>query len=575
MNLDLKAIPFSAARSYMAVSQLPENYRTSVNREGLYLRTIRGGAKSTVIGRLTPIKAAGQEELAYTYRASESEIVIETAEGALRLCFADELTILVCGEKGGPNLRLDFVPALPYFDFLHEVPCEEKMRYQVNCFGQNVKYLMWSQDGTAEMYQKWDGCVAKDNQMTFSGDSDGVLAVIREIHSEWDGIAESYDYEVCRKQMKAKYEAFFEAMPEVPKRYYDTARAAAYVDWICIVAGEGFLTRDAMLMSKNWMCSTWTWDHCFNAVVLAYANPAEAWNQWILPFDLQDPSGRIPDRVNNFEIDWSYCKPPVHGWALSRMMKVMDLSPVQLAEAYDKLSKWTWWWLNYRDYDRDGLCEYTHGYDSGWDNATAFREAPVAAVPDLQTYLILQMETLADLANRLGRKKEAAEWEQRSSEMLTVFLKYCFVDGQPRILVSGSHKVVESQSLIQYIPVMLAHRLPDEIRKNLVDVLKTDKFLTKYGFATESPASLAYEPDGYWLGPIWAPSTLLILDGLQACGEDVFAAQTAEVFCKMVQEHGFAENFNAVTGEGLRDLAYTWTPSVFLTLAHDYTLESV
>jgi len=38
----------------------------------------------------------------------------------------------------------------------------------------------------------------------------------------------------------------------------------------------------------------------------------------------------------------------------------------------------------------------------------------------------------------------------------------------------------------------------------------------------------------------------------------------------MVKEHGFAENFNAVTGEGMRDLAYTWTPSVFLTLAHDY-----
>lgn len=96
------------------------------------------------------------------------------------------------------------------------------------------------------------------------------------------------------------------------------------------------------------------------------------------------------------------------------------------------------------------------------------------------------------------------------------------------------------------------------------------KFLTPYGFATESPNSASYDSDGYWLGPIWAPSTILILDGLAACGEETFAYEVAERFCDLVTENGFAENFNALTGTGLRDLAYTWTPSVFLTLAHDY-----
>ncbi len=33
---------------------------------------------------------------------------------------------------------------------------------------------------------------------------------------------------------------------------------------------------------------------------------------------------------------------------------------------------------------------------------------------------------------------------------------------------------------------------------------------------------------------------------------------------------GFAENFNAVTGDPLRDPAYTWTSSVFLTLAREF-----
>jgi hypothetical protein len=36
----------------------------------------------------------------------------------------------------------------------------------------------------------------------------------------------------------------------------------------------------------------------------------------------------------------------------------------------------------------------------------------------------------------------------------------------------------------------------------------------------------------------------------------------------MAQESGMYENFNAITGEGLRDPAYTWTSSVYLIFAH-------
>ena len=32
---------------------------------------------------------------------------------------------------------------------------------------------------------------------------------------------------------------------------------------------------------------------------------------------------------------------------------------------------------------------------------------------------------------------------------------------------------------------------------------------------------------------------------------------------------GFAENFDAKTGNGLRDPEYTWTASAFLVLAHE------
>ena len=77
-------------------------------------------------------------------------------------------------------------------------------------------------------------------------------------------------------------------------------------------------------------------------------------------------------------------------------------------------------------------------------------------------------------------------------------------------------------------------------------------------------------PDGYWRGPIWAPPMMFIIEGLRRGGETAFAAELAERFCKVCEKSGFAENFDANTGAGLRDRAYTWTSSVFLILANGY-----
>jgi hypothetical protein len=42
-------------------------------------------------------------------------------------------------------------------------------------------------------------------------------------------------------------------------------------------------------------------------------------------------------------------------------------------------------------------------------------------------------------------------------------------------------------------------------------------------------------------------------------------------FRTLCENSGFAENFDARTGEGLRDRAYTWTASSYLLLAEDHT----
>jgi len=67
---------------------------------------------------------------------------------------------------------------------------------------------------------------------------------------------------------------------------------------------------------------------------------------------------------------------------------------------------------------------------------------------------------------------------------------------------------------------------------------------------------------------LWGASTYIIFDGLVSLGEIRLARMIAQRFCDMcIQTNGFWENYNALTGKGLRCPGYTWTAAVFLLLA--------
>src|SRR6185437_16926259 len=93
-----------------------------------------------------------------------------------------------------------------------------------------------------------------------------------------------------------------------------------------------------------------------------------------LPFDHQDQAGALPDSVTHSEILYNYVKPPIHGWALRRIRSLMPepLPRAELEAAYQRLERWTRFWLDTRRAPGHDIPHYHHGNDSGWDNATAF-----------------------------------------------------------------------------------------------------------------------------------------------------------------------------------------------------------
>ncbi|KAI3554043.1 hypothetical protein CABS02_05762 [Colletotrichum abscissum] len=74
------------------------------------------------------------------------------------------------------------------------------------------------------------------------------------------------------------------------------------------------------------------------------------------------------------------------------------------------------------------------------------------------------------------------------------------------------------------------------------------KHLSEWGLATEEITSPHYESDGYWRGPIWAPSTHLVESGLRDAGRAHSTNEISMRFLQLCEKSGFAENFDAITG---------------------------
>ncbi len=373
--------------------------------------------------------------------------------------------------------------------------------------------------------------------------------------------------EEAAAQSRATFARYVNALAPWRDERTPAASLAAYTLWSATVAPEGILNRESVLMSKHWMDKVWSWDHCFNALALAPGLPDLAMDQFFIPFDHQDAFGALPDSLAHSEALYNYVKPPIHGWAFQRLRQSLGrpLTTAELETAYDRLSRWTDYWLTSRRVPGHTLPHYQHGNDSGWDNATAFDHDRVIESPDLAAFLIIQLDVLADLGRELGHSIDT--WEAERDELFEGLLRLWTADGFVAVgALSGTPST--TSSLLTLLPLVLGERLPVGIREHMAERVRLH--LTEHGLATELPTSPRYQADGYWRGPVWAPSTAIIEDGLRQSGFEDLANQVSDRFRTLCERSGFAENFDALTGHGLRDRAYTWTASVYLTLAAAY-----
>jgi len=553
---DIAEVAFSRSGSYLAISHLSaEGERPA----GVYVRSIRAvfqiGAlflvELIVDGRAVPFTEDPTPECLRLQ--AEGGIVEFAFDGAdcLRISTRGVAVRLTCAEGAG----------------LQAVPCGPRA-WRVIASGRLCMVL--PVEGELQIHAPWMGTGCSEVVITSAVDAEFALL---DTAPEWDGWRPGRPFTDCVARVRVEFAAFLAAQLSCPAEFATAREKAAYLNWAALVNPSGLLKRTTMYMSKNWMSAVWSWDHCFNAIALAQGMPDLAWDQFISPFDHQSAQGALPDMLTDTNEILVHVKPPIHGWALRRMMTLNPklLTPARARAAYDGLARMTTYWQEVRDPFNTGLPVYYHGNDSGWDNATTLLAGSPITAPDCAAFLVIQMEVLADLAECLG-ETTAVSWRTAADTLQSRLIAQLWRGTRFAMpsAADGREAPAGSDCLLPYMTLVLGERLPVEIRTALLDGLTAEgRFITPWGLATESPRSPYYKDNGYWRGPIWAPSTMLVLDGLQRLGETTLAMDLTRRFCLMCAREGFSENFDAETGQALCDRAYTWTASVFLTLAHD------
>ena len=320
------------------------------------------------------------------------------------------------------------------------------------------------------------------------------------------------------------------------------------------------------------MNKVWSWDNCFHALAVLEADSELAFDQMRVFYDTQDPCGSFSDMIDNLSKEHCFTKPPVFGWTLRKMIERLGEEAMKpfVEASYDAIVRNTEFWFDYRDADGNGFPAYLHGNDSGWDNASVFDSGFPVEGADLAAFLVVQMETLGKMARMLRRWKAAKSWESRADKLASQLVSERLREGCFVSLKEGHKAAKKVDSLINRIPIILGERLPEGVRRNLVrDCTSLGHFRTEHGLATQSVSSEWYDPSGYWRGPIWAPPTYFVFDGLRRCGEEEHARALAESFCDLCSRDGgiMWENYDALSGEGQHCPGYGWTAAVFLLMA--------
>lgn len=406
-------------------------------------------------------------------------------------------------------------------------------------------------------------------------------AIALTIHPDPDPCCDPVPYSVACNAAEARWIEWFNRVPPVVEQYQTTY---AYAWWIMgnnLISPQGKVMYESMAPSKISYVGLWLWDNAMHSLAYRYVDTDLARNQIRAILAHQTPSGMLPDAIYDegvvmtidHPIVGEVTKPPILAWAA---LKLHDTDPdiAFLQEIYVPLARLNAWWFTFNDDDGDGLAQYNHPYSSGLDDSPLWDYGMPVEAPDLNTYLAIQMGSLAIIADKLGLMHESGIWRKRANSLVSRIIKDMWDPEAGLFWVLKDEEPVRVVTPFNLFPLWTG-QLPEAIKQRLIAHLTNpEEFWGQYAIPTVSRSDPHYDPETMWRGPIWANINYFFVEALEQIGEHNLAHELRVKTLDLIASHkNIYEYYNPETGEAPSKAAdiFGWTAACFIDLAIQHT----
>lgn len=385
-----------------------------------------------------------------------------------------------------------------------------------------------------------------------------------------------HPHEVLQEAARRWHDWFAAAPPvadELQPQYY-------YAWWVMrsgLVSTRYYTTREAMLPSKVHYVGVWLWDAYFHALAYRHIDMHLAKDQLRILLDHQREDGMIPDAIHDegtithltFPVEADVTKPPLIAWAAWKLYEA-DGDREFLDEIYEPIVRWNNWWFEKNDLDGNGLCEYQHPFSSGLDDSPLWDQGMPVEAPDLNTYLCLQMQSLARMASAIGEQEQATTWARRAADLAQAMIRSSW-DAQAGLFWARKNgQRIQVRTPFNLFP-LLTGLMPPEIKQKLVANLTDQRaFWPACPVPSVALDDPHYNPEQMWRGPTWVNINYLLIEGLMRCGYPEIARELGQRTLDMVRgREDIYEYYHPETGANPPKAApiFGWSSAIFIDLA--------
>lgn len=571
-HIDISKVPFSDRGSRLLVFQEPGQSRLLVKlAERLtalepdieaYLR------RPPFIRDLCLIDENG-EELEFEITTNPHVLNFRTRLGDFRLVFQDRRTLSF-------GLPFEVTAGIRF----HVSP----QHWQHNITGgtfkavRNVTYMTNAEVCRNEIRPHSGGY-----EVEFTANSGDDCAITITIHPETALSSQTVPFSTASAAAEERWQDWFNRIPPVAERY---RRTYAYAWWIMannLISPQGNVTFESMAPSKINYVGLWLWDNALHSLAFRHIDADLARNQIRAMLAHQLPNGMLPDAIYDegvvSTIDHPFVgevtKPPILAWAALKLHEAdPDLDFLQ--EIYVPMVRLNAWWFSMNDDDGDGLAQYNHPYSSGLDDSPLWDYGMPVESPDLNTYLCVQMGSLAVMAELLGMHMEAAMWRRRAASIVQRMIEDFWDEEAGLFWVLKDEQPVRVVTPFNLYPLWTG-QLSEHMRSRVLDHLRNPaEFWGEFILPTVARNDPHYDPNRMWRGPVWANINYFFVEALRQVGETGLAAELRTKTLDLIMRHkNIYEYYNGETGDAPSTAAdiFGWTAAVFIDMAIEASRE--